>query len=157
MTSMAHPASPSRFAPVWTGCALLLVVTALSASLAHGGTRDANLAGALVIAAGTLAMAWHALRYVAYPRWAWFTTAVLMASAVPLSALLAPEPSAWRDVSSTSWMVPWFFLVAATTPQTCRGWCSPAFRWSGWVLVGVGTFFAAALLGAPFIAAALGR
>jgi hypothetical protein len=117
-----------------------------------GATESQVLAAAGVAALATLAMAALFARLTAYPLAAWWTTAGLMAAGIVAGALWAPSPAYWWEHSrGIVWMYPWFFMIFAPLGRGARGICSPASRFSGWLLVGTGLLFSLLLQGAALL------
>jgi hypothetical protein len=141
----------SRKRTMWAGVALLFVVTIGGVILRRAAGPDAMLALAYVYGAGTIAMAWLMARTTRYPRWAWFTIAAVMALAL-VASVARQEPRWAKEWQSLAWMFPWWFLLFSSGDTGAkRGWCAPAGRWAGAILVGSGLLFTFLALGLPLL------
>jgi hypothetical protein len=137
---------------VWLGTILLLLVTVLSVLPFRGATPEAGVFSALVLAAGVLGMAWLTAGIARYPRWAWFTTAAVMAAGLVGDAVLASALGGPVKREEVGWLFPWLFLMLALSPPAKKGWCAEGQLRLGWLLVGTGVLLSVILLGARLIA-----
>src|SRR5687768_11199389 len=99
---------------VWIGTGLLLMVTAATLFLMKGAgvTEETVLAAAAIGAAGVLGMAALLAPLTAFPRWAHWTSAGLIAAWILAGPALAGSPEAWSDdFRQNIWMMPWFVLT----------------------------------------------
>jgi hypothetical protein len=100
----------------------------------------------LVTALATLAIARLYAPVTRYPRRAYWIMATLMAAGILASAFLARDPEHWRrDVGSTAWMYPWFFIVLDVVKPSARSACAPGSPWAGRLLIITGVLFALVL------------
>ena len=128
------------------GCATLMVMTLVGALVQK--TSGANaVTAAWIYGGGTLLMAWITARTTAYPRWAWFAAAGVLVGTLVIAAVRLPAPAQVKAWTSTAWMLPWLFLVTASSPAPATGPCSPQRAWSGPLLVGTSAVFSLILLG----------
>lgn len=146
MCEVQRPA-PSR-ARHWIGTGMLfasLIVTAMIAPRS-GVTETRIVVASLVGALTTLAVARLYAPATRYPRRAYWITATLMAAGIVASAFLSRDPEHWtRDVRSTAWMYPWFFIVLDLSSPGSRDACAPGSPWAGRLLIATGLMFAAVL------------
>jgi hypothetical protein len=131
---------------MWLGCATLALTTIGAIAVQRTAGANAALAVAGIYGAGALVMAWLASRSTAYPRWAWFGSAGVFASALVVAALAWPAPAQVKDWTSTAWLFPWLHLVTATSPAPATGACAARGSWSGPVLVGTSVVYSSILL-----------
>jgi len=139
------------------GIALLIYAATVVASAWFGHARPitfgAAFASAAATALGTLAMAFHMVRWTPFPRWGFLGAAAVLASSALIGPLVTPTPAAWADgVSVMLWMYPWFPMVMGGIPSArARGWCSPAAPWAGGMLIGVAVMLSLISWGAEAI------
>jgi hypothetical protein len=141
-----------RVRTMWLGTAMLLLITLLGAFVRKSAGADAAGVVVLVYGVGVLAMAWLTARVSAYPRWAWYAAASVLAVALVITAVAFPSPSQVKTWTSMAWMMPWLFLVLGLTPGPATGWCSPRSPWSGPLLIGLSVVYAFILIGACWFA-----
>ena len=131
---------------MWLGCATLMLTTIAAVAVQRTAGAHAALAVAGVYAAGALVMAWLASRSTDHPRWAWFGSAGVFASALVVAALAWSAPAQVKDWASMAWMFPWLHLVTALSPAPATGACAARGAWRGPVLVGTSVVYSSILL-----------
>ena len=133
----------------WIGCAMLALIT-IAAVFVRKSAADGAMAVACIYGGGTLAMALLTARATTYPRWAWFASAGVIVLTLVVAAVILPSRAQVKEWSSTAWMMPWWFLVSASSPAVATGACARAAR-NGPLLVGVSVVFSAIRLGACWL------
>jgi len=144
--SLSAPSRPDRRRTMWLGCATLALTTIAAVTVQHAAGANAALAVAGTYGAGAIVMAWIASRSTAYPRWAWFGSAGVFASALVVAALAWPAPAQVKDWTSTAWLFPWLHLVTALSPTPATGACAGRGAWGGPLLVGTSVVYSSILL-----------
>ena len=146
--TLSAPGRSNRRRTMWLGCATLMLTTIAAVAVQRTAGAHAALAVAGVYAAGALVMAWLASRSTDHPRWAWFGSAGVFASALVVAALAWPAPAQVKDWASMAWMFPWLHLVTALSPApaTATGACAARGAWRGPVLVGTSVVYSSILL-----------
>jgi len=134
---------PDRKRLMLLGCVMLALIT-IAAVFVRKTSADGAMAVACIYGGGTLAMAVLTARVTPYPRWAWFASAGVIVLTLVVAAVLMPSRVQVREWSSTGWMMPWWFLVSASSPARATGVCATR----GSLLVGVSAVFSGILLGA---------
>jgi hypothetical protein len=137
---------PDRKRLMLLGCAMLALITIAAVFVRKTGGGGA-MAVACIYGGGTLAMALLTARATTYPRWAWFASAGVIVLTLVVAALLMPSRLQVKEWSSTAWMMPWWFLVSASSPARASGVCATR----GPLLVGVSVVFSGILLGACWL------
>jgi hypothetical protein len=140
--------------PNWKGWGLILALFAGTvfgaAWLGKAGTWGMNVAAAVVVAAGTAALAAVTRRYSGFPRWASVTSVGILSASAIGSAALWPDARVWHTaVSGSLWMHPWYFLCLIGASSGSRSACAAGSRTGAWFLISGA--FAIAII-APVIA-----
>jgi hypothetical protein len=131
---------------MWLGCAALALTTFAAVAVQRAAGPNAAMAVAGTYGAGAFVMAWLASRSTDHPRWAWFGSAGVFASALVVAALAWPAPAQVKDWASMAWMFPWLHLVTALSPAPATGACAARGAWRGPVLVGTSVVYSSILL-----------
>ena len=132
---------------MWLGSAAMAAITMAGAFVPRMVGAQAALATAGVYGGGAFAMALLTARDSAYPRWAWFGSAGVLALALVLAAVFMPAPLQVKEWASMAWMMPWLYLVMALSPAPAAGVCAPRSARSGTLLMGTSIVFSSILLG----------
>lgn len=160
-TTTAHdaPQRPHRTTfRVATGLVLALALGMTALALLEPMTMAIAFVIAGVGAAGTMAMAWLMQRGSVYPRWAWWATGAVMATALLASVPISGDAVRWDDhVLPGAWMLPVYLMVMGSGRPREQAACAPASARTGWLMVGTGTLLSVVLLGAHAIVDALAR
>ena len=144
--SLSASRRPGRRRTIWLGCATLALTTIAAVAVQRTAGANAALAVAGVYVTGAFVMAWLASRATDHPRWAWFGSAGVFASALVVAALAWPAPAQVKDWASMAWMFPWLHLVTALSPAPATGVCAARGAWRGPVLVGTSLVYSSFLL-----------
>jgi hypothetical protein len=131
---------------MWLGCAWLALMTILGAFVQRKAGAHAAVMVAGVYSVGVLGMAWLTSRVTEYPRWAWFASAGVFVLTLAAAAARFPAPAQVKEWVSMAWMLPWLYLVMASSPAPAKGWCSPRAAWGGPLLLGMSAVFSSILL-----------
>ena len=129
---------------VWIGTGLLLIVVSATLFLTKGAalSEATVLAAAAIGAAGVLGIAALLAPLTAFPRWAHWTSAGMIAAWILAGPALAGSPEAWsEDFRQSIWMMPWFVLTTGGLTQPKSGRCATTGTRGGWFLVGATVLF----------------
>jgi len=129
--------TPKTKQPHWKDWGVILVIMAATTFagllVAKSAAPNAPISAALVVTAGTAALAVLTWRYTRLPRWAYATSVLLLGASAVASAWLMPQEHSVRDML---WMHPWYFISLTSAGYGPRGvLCCGSSVTSGWLLV----------------------
>jgi hypothetical protein len=107
----------------------------------HPPTREAAILAAAVCGIATFAMTAWAVRFASYPRWSYWTSALVLSVLALAAAVLLPDLREWKDhMLSTMWMNTWYPLVLTSSAGTGATACWAGTARGGWLMVGAAAF-----------------
>jgi hypothetical protein len=134
---------------VWISAAVLFVTQIATSLLVRRSAPSERgvLAAASMTAIAIIGVALLNAPSVPYRRWAYGSTAAILACAVLASPMVAGSATAWvRLTRDMLWTLPWYLVLLAILPAPKRGVCAPESPWSARLMVGSAVVLGASLL-----------